>query len=168
MKAIFIVAALGAAVATTAVSAFGGGGMGSMGGFGSIERPAMHGYYDGHKDTFLSTDVSDKMQAVEMHANYAPMLGKVSMADTDDIYLVQGAAAAGQIPVFGSEPGDPTYTPLWHEDLVTWKSGSTPVLLVRDDQINSLAKQGKLTVKKTHVILNCPIVSPTKTKLSGS
>ena len=85
------------------LAAYGGGGMGSMGRSGSIKRPALHGYYDGHKDTFLNTDVSDKAQAVEMHVNYSAVLKAVPMSATSEIYLVQGKAAAGQIPVFGSE-----------------------------------------------------------------
>jgi hypothetical protein len=41
---------------------------------------------------------------------------------------------------------------------VTWKPSVTPVLLGRDDQIKSLAKQGKLTMKDAHVVLNAPIL----------
>src|SRR5438067_3679317 len=96
------------------LAAYGGGGMGSMGLSGSIKRPALHGYYDGHKDTFLNTDVSDKSQAAEMHINYSKVLKTVPMSATSEIYLVQGPAAARQIPVFGSEPGETSYTPLWH------------------------------------------------------
>ena len=157
--------ALAALVASLA--AYGGGGMGSMGRSGSIKRPALHGYYDGHKDTFLNTDVSDKAQAVEMHVNYSAVLKAVPMSATSEIYLVQGNAAAGQIPVFGSEPGEASYTPLWHEMMVTWKAGVTPVLLVKDDQIKSLAGKGELTMTPTDIILNCPIVHPTKSALSG-
>ena len=156
------IAALAAGLAAYAA----GGGMPSMGTSGSIKRPAMHGYYDGHKDTFLNTDVSDEMQAAQMHVNYSAMLKAVPMSATSEIYLVEGTAASGQIPVLGSEPGDPTYTPLWHEVMVTWKSGVTPVLLVRDDQIKSLAAKGELTMTHTHIILNCPIVHPTKATLS--
>ena len=132
-----------------------------------ITRPAFHGYYDGHKDTFLNTDVSDKTQAAEMHINYSAVLKAVPMSATSEIYLVQGNAAAGQIPVFGSEPGEASYTPLWHEMMVTWKAGVTPVLLVKDDQIKALAGKGQLTMTPTHIILNCPIVHPTKSALSG-
>lgn len=139
-----------------------GGGMPSMGMSGSIARPALHGYYDGHRDTFLNTDVSDKMQAAQMHINYSAVLKAVPMSATSEIYFVEGTAAAKQIPVFGSEPGEASYTPLWHEVMVTWKSGVTPVLLVRDDQIKSLAAKGELTMTHTHTILNCPIVHPTK------
>ena len=143
-----------------------GGGMPSMGMSGSIARPALHGYYDGHKDTFVNTDVSDKTQAAQMHINYSAVLKKVPMSATSEIYLVEGNAAARQIPVFGSEPGEASYTPLWHEVMVTWKAGVTPVLLVKDDQIKSLAAKGELTMTHTHIILNCPIVHPTKASVS--
>ena len=144
-----------------------GGGMPSMGMSGSIARPSMHGYYDGHKDTFLNTDVSDKTQAAQMHVNYSAVLKTVPLSATEEIYLVEGKAAAGQIPVFSSEPGEATYTPLWHEVMVTWKAGVTPVLLVKDDQIKELATKGRLTVTESHVILNCPIVHPTKARIGG-
>ena len=49
-------------------------------------------------------------------------------------------AAKGQLSVFGSEPGESDYNPLWEEFFVTWKPGVTPVLLVKDDQVKSLAK----------------------------
>ena len=68
-----------------------------------------------------------------------------------------GKAAPGQLSVFGSEPGETSYNPLWEEMFVTWKPGSTPVLLVKDDQIDSLAKQGKLTLRDAHIVLNAPI-----------
>ena len=41
---------------------------------------------------------------------------------------------------------------------MTWKAGSTPVLLVKDDQIKELASKGELTITATPVVLNCPIV----------
>ena len=75
------------------------------------------------------------------------------------MYFVKGRAAAGQIAVFGSEPGESDYSPLWREIWVTWKANAKPVLLVRDDQINSLAKAGKLTMKMTNIVLNAPVTS---------
>ena len=69
-----------------------------------------------------------------------------------------GRAAAGQLSVFGSEPGEDDYNPLWEEFFVTWKAGVKPVLLVKDDQITGLAKQGKLSLRDAHAVLNAPIV----------
>src|SRR5262245_39306135 len=80
-----------------------------MGPSSTISRPSFQGYYDGHKDTYLSTDVSDKADAKAMHINYAPVLKTVPLGSAPEIYLVQGKAAAGQLAVFGSEPGETSY-----------------------------------------------------------
>jgi hypothetical protein len=116
-----------------------------------------HGYYDGHKDAYVITDVSSKSQASAWHVNFAPILKGAKGAPEQ--YFVLGRAAAGQLAVFGSEPGESSYNPLWDELFVTWKPGVTPVLLVKDDQITSLAKAGKLTITDPHVVLDAPITS---------
>ena len=72
-------------------------------------QPSFQGYYDGHLDTYLSTDISSKTEAKAMHINYSATIGKVK--GLPEIYLVQGRAAAGQLAVFGSEPGKPTTHP---------------------------------------------------------
>ena len=132
-----------------------GGGSLLLGPASHVSQLAYGGYYDGHKDTYLITDVSSKAQARTLHANYAPTLAKVGNIPAQ--YFVQGGAAAGQLAVFGSEPGEKDYSPLWIELFVRWNPGVTPVLLVRDDQINSLAAAHKLTVTDAHVVLNAPI-----------
>ena len=116
---------------------------------------AFKAYYDGHKDTFLVTDVSSKAQATTLKANYSAAIGRVKGAPAQ--YFVRGAAAKGQLSVFGSEPGESDYNPLWEEVFVTWKPGRKPVLLVKDDQIKSLAKANKLTLRDAHIVLNAPI-----------
>ncbi len=116
------------------------------------------GYYDGHQDTYLSTDVSDRAQAMSMHINFAPALARTPPSATPAIYLVMGRATSTQLAVFGSEPGESDYSPLWREVDVQWKSSAKPVLLVRDDQIINLAKQGKITIRHTRIVLNCPII----------
>ena len=119
-------------------------------------RPAFHGYYDGHRVTYLNTDVSNKAEAKAMHINFSPLLGKVN--GLPEIYLVEGRAATGQLAVFGAEPGEPDYSPLWAETLLTWKAGATPVVIKSDTQVNALEKKGVLTERDGHVVLNCPIV----------
>ena len=115
------------------------------------------GYYDHHLDSYLLTDVSNKSQASAMHINYSKEIGTVKGLPLQ--YFVKGRAAKGQLTVFGSEPGEPDYNPLWEEIWVTWKPGVKPVLLGRDDQINSLVKAGKLTMKDAHIVLNAPILA---------
>ena len=120
------------------------------------ERPTFQAFYDGHKDAYFVTDVSSKAQATAMHINFSKELAGVKGAPAQ--YFVLGRAAAGQLSVFGSEPGEDDYNPLWEEFFVTWKPGVKPVLLVKDDQITGLAKKGKLTLRDAHVVLNAPIV----------
>jgi plastocyanin len=119
---------------------------------------AWQGYYDGHLDTYLSTDISNAALAQTMGIRYAPGLKHASASSVDPMYLVLGRAAARQVAVFGSEPGESDYSPLWRELDVRWKASAQPALLTSDDQILSLQKQGKLTVRNTGVIMNCPIV----------
>jgi hypothetical protein len=144
------------AVAVTAYAA--GGPM--MGPTTHISRPAFQGFYDGHKVTYLNTDVSKKADAAAMHINYSASIGKVK--GLPEIYLVEGRAATGQLAIFGSEPGEPDYSPLWSETILTWKSSAKPVLITSDTQINKIEKSGKLTERDAHVVLNCPIVKVEK------
>jgi hypothetical protein len=127
-----------------------------MGHSARIARPAFQGYYDGHKDTYLSTDVSNRGQAKMMHVNYSAEIGK--MKGLPEIYLVEGRAATGQIAIFGSEPGESNYSPLWDETLLHWKTGATPQLITSDTQIDKIEKTGDLSESDPHVVLNCPII----------
>jgi hypothetical protein len=129
-----------------------------MGPASKISRPAFHGYYDGHKDTYLNTDVSDKAEAKMMHINYSAILKTVPLKSAPEMYLVEGKAAAGQLAVFGSEPGEATYSPIWKETILTWKASATPVLIKSDTQVNQLEKKGGLTERATTTRLNCPII----------
>jgi hypothetical protein len=131
-----------------------------MGQASRISRPAFHGFYDGHKVTYLNTDVSSKADAAAMHINYSASIGRVK--GLPEIYLLQGHAAAGQLAIFGSEPGEKNYSPLWSETILTWKAGAKPTLITSDTQINKIEKTGKLTERDAHVVLNCPIVKVAK------
>jgi hypothetical protein len=142
--------------ATVAVAAASTGGLPNIGTPSMKTQPVYKGYYDKHIDTYLITDVSSKLQAKAMHINYSKELK--GLKGLPDQYFVRGRAAKGQITVFGSEPGEVDYNPLWEEIWVTWKSGVKPVLLGRDDQIKSLSKKGKLTMKDAHIVLNAPIL----------
>lgn len=116
------------------------------------------GYYDGHEDSYLNTDVSNQAQARAMHINYAPALKRMSMGAVPAIYLVKGRAVGNQLAVFGSEPGEKSYSPIWHEVIVQWKPHVKPVLLRSDNQILALAKKGKLVMHHNNTMLNCPII----------
>lgn len=147
--------AIAAVAATATVAAAATSGKLQLGPASHAEQKTFRAYYDGHKDTYLVTDVSNKAQAKAMHINFSSGLAQAK--GLPDQYFVMGKAAPGQLSVFGSEPGESSYNPLWEEMFVTWKAGVTPVLLVKDDQIDTLAKQGKLTLRDAHIVLNAPI-----------
>jgi hypothetical protein len=142
--------------ASVAVAAAAGGGLPNIGKATSTNEPVYKGYYDHHIDTYLITDVSSKSQAKAMHINYSAELKGVK--GLPEQYFVRGRAAKGQLSVFGSEPGESDYNPLWEEVWLTWKKGVKPVLLGQDDQIDALEKQGKLTEKDAHIVINGPIL----------
>jgi hypothetical protein len=152
-----LVAVAGLAVAVTAASVAAAGGLPNLGPSKMGTISVWRGYYDHHVDTYVITDVSNKAQATALKVNYSAAIGKSKGLPLQ--YFVKGRAAKGQITVFGSEPGEPDYNPLWEEIWVTWKPGVTPVLLGRDDQINALAKAGKLTMTDAHIVLNAPILT---------
>ena len=68
-----------------------------MGPQSTITRPAFHGYYDGHKVTYLNTDVSIKADATMMHINYAPGLKAVPLNAAPEICLVKWAPRNGNV-----------------------------------------------------------------------
>jgi hypothetical protein len=100
----------------------------------------------------VSTKAGARMMGVNYSARLAPIKG------LPEIYLVEGKAAPGQLAVFGSEPGEKTYSPLWAETILTWKAGAKPIVLKSDTQINAVEKKGTLTERDGHTVLNCPIV----------
>jgi hypothetical protein len=155
MTSISVSALMAGAVATG--TAFAAGGTLALGPSSHVQAKVYKRYYDGHLDTFLALDVSNKAQAAALHINYAPLLAKTKGAPPQ--YFFRGRAAAGQVSVFGlTEPGKPNYTPLWDVYFVTWKPGVTPTLMKVDDDINAAAKAGKLTVTDAHMVLNAPII----------
>jgi hypothetical protein len=153
-KTLFAAVVLCAAIGVATAYATGGPMM--MGPSHTIRQTAFKGYYDGHFVTYLSTDISSRTEAKTMHINFSASIGKVK--GLPEIYLVEGKSAPGQLAVFGSEPGESDYSPLWDETILTWKAGSTPVLIKSDNQVNKLEKTSGLTERPGNVVLNCPIV----------
>ena len=62
-----------------------------------------------------------------MHINYSAELKGVK--GLPEQYFVRGRAAKGQLTIFGSQPGEADYNPLWEEVWLTWKKGVKPVLI---------------------------------------
>ena len=155
-RSVLVLLVFGLVAASAAIAAAATGELPNIGKPSMQTQPVYKGYYDHHIDTYLITDVSSKSQATAMHVNYSAELKAVK--GIPDQYFVKGKAPKGQLTVFGSQPGESNYNPLWEEIWVTWKPGVTPVLLGQDDQIKGLVKNGKLTMKDAHIVLNAPIL----------
>jgi hypothetical protein len=63
------------------------------------------------------------------------------------MYLVQGEAAAGQLAVFGSEPGEARYS-----------RDARPHHQRHTGRVDKLEKKGVLCERATSIRLNCPII----------
>jgi hypothetical protein len=116
-------------------------------------------FYDGHKDGMLATDVSDQAQATAKGINFAPSLGTLDRSDFPEIYIVKGNEAPGQLQILGSEPGESSYSPLWLETNVRWRTGVTPSVIKSDTRIDQLIEAGELVERGTSIVLNCPVIS---------
>jgi plastocyanin len=140
---------------------------GAMGPMSKTLRPSFTGWYDNHKVVFLATDTSSKTEAVSEHINYSASLAR-ALDTTVAMYIIMNGKYANRGPVFASEPGEASYTPLWQEVFVTWKTPGKAVPLGRDDQINDLARKGVLTLTMTKTVLNCPIIEVMAESTRGS
>jgi len=66
--------------------------------------------------------------------------------------------AARQHNIVNTVPGDRDYTPLWLVNMVTFKEGVTPYLLRSSAAVTRAAAKGDVTVKRTAVVVNCPVL----------
>src|SRR5262249_59199292 len=88
--------------------------------------------------------------------------GPVKVAPGNDVVPLYAATngVAGQHNVAGDTiaPGQTAYPPLWAITKVTWKAGVTPRLLTSYAAIEKAARAGQVTLTKTTLVVNCPIV----------
>ena len=75
------------------------------------------------------------------------------------LYAVTNGVAS-QMNVAGDTiaPGQTAYPPLWAISKVTWKAGTTPRLLKSYAAIQQAATSGQVTLKRTSLVVNCPLV----------
>jgi hypothetical protein len=141
----------------------------------SVILPLIQGWYKGAKVLYLQTEASDAGVAKDQNVNYVPRLAGAANKDTvDDIYVVsnfpQANVVASAPHPLGPMNADKDYSPLWQVSLVSWKQAGEAQLLASEDAVNAAAASGKITIQKTDIIVNCPIVAeamPTVTIIGG-
>src|SRR5579863_844785 len=125
--------------------------------------PLVQCWYKGKVAYYIQTDASDQSIAAQFGLNYVPRLsGAIDGQAVDDIYHVTNFNQGNVIPSapIPAGPGntDPNYTPLWQVSTVTWNSGTTPHTLKSEEEVLSARDQGLVTVVKTNIVVNCPVI----------
>jgi hypothetical protein len=64
----------------------------------------------------------------------------------------------GQVNIADVRPGQTAYPPLWAIVAVSWKAGAQKRLLRSLAQIKRAQAAGEVTLKKTSLVVNCPLV----------
>lgn len=130
--------------------------------------PLHKGFYDGGNVYFIITDSSDKKHADIItekqgwKVELAPLLKNAPDAALSKTYFftngVQGTGVHGyQEEVFTSTPAQPeAYSGLTSHVHVTWNDGTTPRVLMSEQEILDAEAAGEITLTPLDVVLNMP------------
>jgi len=136
-----------------------------------ITLPLLSAWYDGKRVYYITTDVSEPKVAEIMGANLAPRLsdGLPSYPKPPTqkslIERVYTFTNSPQDKVFSSAPApigptsvDRHYSPVWLNVNVTWAPSAKQKILTSEEDILEQEDAHALTLDRTDVLLNCPIV----------
>jgi len=139
-----------------------------------MTMPMIDGYYNGEKVFFVHTEVSDSDMAQMMSTmiNFPTLhvsdLKNTPQSEMSKVYVfTNGIAGSGpygggpfmfQIDVFDSIPGQMGYSQFRVPHLVTWNENSTPRLLISVDEILEADANGEVSIEKTDLVVNAPMV----------
>jgi hypothetical protein len=134
-----------------------------------IDIPMMKGYQNGQEIYFIATDASDNQTAASItnqtgfKVNVSPILSKTPESALNQAYgFTNGIPGAGpfgfQLPVVAAKPGDQGFSLLWKLNLVEWNQNATPKELKSSKEIMNAQQNGNLTIEKTDVVVNHPVV----------
>lgn len=132
---------------------------------GTATLPIIFCWYKGKPALYIQTDASDPTVALQQGVNSVPILANAINANpaaVDDIYVVTNFKQGNVIPSAPIPAGpyntNQSYSPLWQVSTVTWKSGATPHILKSEEDVLAAATAGLVTVTKTNIVVNCPVV----------
>lgn len=133
---------------------------------GTATLPIIFCWFKGKPALYIQTDASDPTVALQQGVNYVPILTNAISANpgaVDDIYVVTNYKQGNVIPSApiptGPKNTDKSYTPLWQVSTVTWKTGTTtPHTLKSEEEVLAAARAGFVTITKTNIVVNCPVV----------
>lgn len=139
--------------------------------------PVIDAYYKGEKIWFIHTDVSSPEMAerltkmVNYRTLYVPKnaeaidtrkIAKLYVftngVDQKDVKPWGGGPFHYQIDIFDFIPEDKGYTSIRNPHLVTWNEDAKPRILKSEKELLAAEAAGELTIKKTTVVVNVPVV----------
>ena len=140
-----------------------------------VIMPMIDGYYKGNKVYFVHTEVSDSAMAemmskmINFPTLHVPELKNIPEDQMARVYVftngVPGSEPYGggpfmfQIDVFDSIPGQKEYSQFRIPYLVTWNNDTKPRILNSESVILKAESDGKVTIEKSNLVVNVPIIT---------
>ncbi len=140
-----------------------------------VIMPMIDGYYKGNKVYFVHTEVSDSVMAemmskmINFPTLYVPELKNIPEDQMARVYVftngVPGSEPYGggpfmfQIDVFDSIPGQKEYSQFRIPYLVTWNNDTKPSILNSESVILKAESDGKVSIEKSNLVVNVPIIT---------
>ena len=140
-----------------------------------VIMPMIDGYYKGNKVYFVHTEVSDSAMAemmskmINFPTLHVPELKNIPEDQMARVYVftngVPGSEPYGggpfmfQIDVFDSIPGQKKYSQFRIPYLVTWNNDTKPNILNSESVILKAESDGKVTIEKSNLVVNVPMIT---------
>ncbi len=140
-----------------------------------VIMPMIDGYYKGNKVYFVHTEVSDPVMAemmskmINFPTLHVPELKNIPEDQMGRVYVftngVPGSEPYGggpfmfQIDVFDSIPGQKKYSQFRIPYLVTWNNDTKPNILNSESVILKAESDGKVTIEKSNLVVNVPMIT---------
>ncbi len=146
----------------------------------AITLPMLGGWFNGQKVYYITTDISDKGMAEMMGANYAPRLSDAILprprpagvkSAVERVYVFpdrdQGSILPSSPTPLGYTSLDKNYSPIWQVYFVRWTTEDRK-LLTSEEALLAAQDTGKVSIERTEIIVNCPIVKTESANLGAA
>lgn len=139
-----------------------------------ITLPVKEAWFEGQIVHYVATDVSDAGIARKQGINHVPALAttlKPGMP-VERAYKFPNDEQAAVLPSIprpvGGENADASYSPLWVLVMVRWQPGVTPHTLTSEEAVLAAADKGEVTLTRTQIVANWPVVRAHGETLKGA
>lgn len=125
--------------------------------FGSVTMQMYKGHFEDQDVYYIRTDASDREFAESEGLVFVPLLQNALQAEGSFANLYTFAQSAdGQGAIVTTIPGRDDYTPAFHIHRVTFDG--EPELISSESALMEAQEAGEVTIEKTGVIVNYPLV----------